>query len=133
MSHFLIEKRSWFSAMARGFAGRCPNCGNGSLMVGYIKVTDACPSCGTELHHQRADDAPPYFTITIVAHLIIPGLLIAEKLWKPPLWVHGAIWLPATLLLTLWLLPRVKGAIVGLQWANRMHGFGSPANSPAEP
>ncbi len=102
-------------------------------MAGYIRVADACPNCSTELHHQRADDAPPYFTMTIVAHIVVPGLLVAEKLWQPPLWVHGVIWLPATLLLTLWLLPKVKGAIVGLQWALRMHGFGSPAKSPAEP
>jgi len=32
--------------------------------------------------------------------------------------------LPLTLILTLLLLPRVKGALIGLQWANRMHGFG---------
>jgi uncharacterized protein (DUF983 family) len=133
MNFELYQKRSWRNAILRGFAGLCPSCGRGKLMAGYLKVADTCPNCGTELHHQRADDAPPYFTITIVAHLIIPGLLIAEKIWKPPLWVHGVIWLPATLLLTLWLMPRVKGAIVGLQWANRMHGFGPSTEKPAEP
>jgi uncharacterized protein (DUF983 family) len=25
--------------------------------------------------------------------------------------------------LSLWLLPRLKGVFVGLQWAKRMHGF----------
>ncbi len=40
------------------------------------------------------------------------------------MWIHAALWLPATFGLTLWLLPRVKGAIVGLQWAIGMHGFG---------
>jgi uncharacterized protein (DUF983 family) len=127
------KKRSWRNAILRGFTGHCPSCGNGKLMASYLKVADTCTSCGTELHHQRADDAPPYFTMTIVAHLVVPGLLIAEKLWKPPLWVHGMIWLPATLLLTLCLMPRVKGAIVGLQWANRMHGFGQSIEKPAEP
>jgi len=29
--------------------------------------------------------------------------------------------------LSLYLLPRLKGVIVGLQWAKRMHGFGEPA------
>jgi uncharacterized protein (DUF983 family) len=133
MNFELYQKRSWRNAIFRGFVGHCPSCGEGKLMAAYLKVADTCPVCGTELHHQRADDAPPYFTITIVAHLVVPGLLIAEKLWKPPLWVHGVIWLPATLLLTLWLMPRVKGAIVGLQWANRMHGFGPSTEKPAEP
>jgi uncharacterized protein (DUF983 family) len=25
--------------------------------------------------------------------------------------------------MTLWLLPRMKGMVVGMQWAWRMHGF----------
>jgi uncharacterized protein (DUF983 family) len=95
------------------------------MMQAYIKVDTTCPSCGENLHHHRADDAPPYFTITLVAHIVVPGLLIAEKTFSPPLWVHAAIWLPLTLILTLWFLPRIKGAIVALQWAHRMHGFGS--------
>jgi uncharacterized protein (DUF983 family) len=33
----------------------------------------------------------------------------------------------ATVALSLYLLPRLKGAIVGFQWAKRMHGFGEPA------
>ncbi len=92
----------------------------------YLKVADACPSCGEELHHQRADDAPPYFTILIVGHIIIGGLLLLEQSYAPPTWVHLSIWLPLTLVLSLWMLPRVKGGLVGLQWALRMHGFGGP-------
>jgi hypothetical protein len=34
------------------------------------------------------------------------------------------MWFPLIIGLSLWLLPRVKGALVGLQWALRMHGFG---------
>jgi uncharacterized protein (DUF983 family) len=95
-------------------------------MQSYLTVAPQCGRCGTALHHHRADDAPPYFTITVVAHLIIPAMLVAERLWHPALWIHGIIWLPLTLALTLWLLPRVKGGIVGLQWALGMHGFGEP-------
>ena len=32
-----------------------------------------------------------------------------------------------TVALSLYLLPRLKGALVALQWAHRMHGFGAPA------
>jgi uncharacterized protein (DUF983 family) len=106
------------------FMGDCPACSAPGLMVGLTTVVASCQTCGCELHHHKADDAPPYFTMTIVAHVIVPLVLLVEKFLYPPLWVHGVIWLPATLFLTLWLMPRVKGAIVGLQWANRMHGFG---------
>lgn len=116
--------RPWPAAMARGFWRRCPACGIGRLFTGFIAVNDACPHCGEELHHQRADDAPPYFTIFIVAHIIITLVLIVEKLWRPAFFVHALLWIPAIFILTLLLMPAVKGAIIGLQWALRMHGFG---------
>lgn len=124
------EIRPWLAASARGFRLRCPDCGTGALMQSYGVVVRHCAGCGTELHHHRADDAPPYFTIMIVGHTIIPLLVLAEKLWHPELWIHFVIWLPLTFALTLWLLPRVKGSVVGLQWAMRMHGF-SATNTPA--
>jgi hypothetical protein len=34
------------------------------------------------------------------------------------------LWMPLTIALSLYLLPRVKGALVAMQWALRMHGFG---------
>jgi uncharacterized protein (DUF983 family) len=76
------------------------------------------------LHHHRADDAPPYFTIFIVAHIVVALLMTVELSYSPPIWLHLLIWLPMTVILSLLLLPAVKGAIVGLQWALRMHGFG---------
>lgn len=115
--------RPLIQAMRRGFLHRCPACGKGRLFSGFLTVRDLCPSCGEGLHHQRADDAPPYFTIFIVAHIIVPSVLVVEKVWHPALWIHMLLWIPATLLLTLLLMPAVKGAVVGLQWALRMHGF----------
>lgn len=116
--------RSVADAMLRGWRQRCPACGEGKLFRAYLKVVDTCPHCGEDLHHQRADDAPPYFTMVIVGHVVIAGVLVLEKAYAPPSWVHLALWLPLTVILSLWLLPRVKGALVGLQWALRMHGFG---------
>jgi uncharacterized protein (DUF983 family) len=124
MTNAFINPRNWKSALLRGFRLKCPNCGKGRMMHAYIKVENTCANCGEPLHHHKADDAPPYFTITLVAHMVVPALLIVEKTAKPPLWLHAAIWLPLTLFLSLWFLPRIKGSIVGLQWAHRMHGFG---------
>jgi uncharacterized protein (DUF983 family) len=111
--------------MWRGFLCRCPACGARTLFHAYLKIAERCSACGEELHHHRADDAPPYFTMLIVGHIVVPAMLLVEKLWAPDLLVHAAIWVPLTLLMTLALLPAVKGVIVGLQWANRMHGFGA--------
>jgi uncharacterized protein (DUF983 family) len=113
-----------YGAMLRGFFRRCPACGSGAIFARFVTVNSQCPSCGLELHHQRADDAPPYFTILIVGHIVVPLLLMLEQRASPPSWVHMVVWLPVILVLSLWLLPRVKGALIGLQWHAGMHGFG---------
>jgi uncharacterized protein (DUF983 family) len=118
--------------MGRGALCTCPNCGEGRLYRAFLKVADSCAVCGEELHHHRADDAPPYFTMFIVGHIVVPLVLIVEKLWAPPLGVHFVLWLLVTLGLTLALMPSVKGAIVGLQWALRMHGFDYAARQEGE-
>ncbi|MFV0297835.1 MAG: DUF983 domain-containing protein, partial [Hyphomicrobiaceae bacterium] len=115
-----------------GFRRRCPRCGVGHMFSGYLKVADRCDHCGEELFHQRADDAPPYFTMLIVGHVVVAGVLSMEQTIAPPMWVQMAVWLPLTAILSLLLLPVIKGSLVGLQWALRMHGFGSGAD-PADP
>ena len=82
----------------------------------------------------RADDAPPYFTILIAGHFIVAGVMMVEDYFHPSYWLHLAIWFPLTMGVCLWMLPRIKGALIGLQWALRMHGFGGPdALDPANP
>ena len=110
--------------MLRGFFGRCPKCGRGAMFRAFLKVNDYCPSCGEALHHQRADDAPPYFVMLIVGHLIIPIVLAVEMAFAPPYWVHAvALGAARRSRSTLLLLTPVKGTIVAVQWANYMHGF----------
>jgi uncharacterized protein (DUF983 family) len=118
--------RDVWQSIKRGWRQKCPNCGAGAIYGKYLKVNDRCPKCETELFHQRADDAPPYFVMTITAHVIVGGILVTEKLFSPPIWIELAVWLPITVLVSLWLLPRVKGTLIGYQWALRMHGFGDP-------
>lgn len=116
-------KREMLPALLRGWRRRCPNCGGGPLFRGYSTVRRTCAACGEALHHHRADDLPAWATILIVGHILAFGLVSVEFAWEPPLWVHWALWPALTLLLTLWLLPRIKGAVVAWQWALRLHGF----------
>lgn len=118
------EKRPVFRALLKGLVSRCPDCGLGPMFAGYLRVADSCSHCGTELHHHRADDAPPYFTMMIVGHVVIGLVLFAEMVYSPPIWLHMTLWLPLTLILSLALMRPVKGIIVALQWALQMHGFG---------
>lgn len=118
-----LPKRAVGPAMLRGMRCRCPACREGSVFKAYLKVADACETCGEELHHHRADDAPPYFTVFILGHILIPLVLAVEVAFMPAMWIHMAMWIPLSIILTLAILPPVKGALVGLQWALYMHGF----------
>jgi uncharacterized protein (DUF983 family) len=118
------NRPSWLSGIGRGLRGRCPACGDGRLFPRFLKVAEACPACGAELHHHRADDLPPYLVIFIVGHILGAAILIGETEFAAPLWLHLALWPALALILCLALLPPVKGAVVGLQYALGMHGLG---------
>jgi uncharacterized protein (DUF983 family) len=101
------------TAIGRGLLGRCPACGKSKLFNGFLKVSPVCPQCAAPLGLARADDAPPYFTILIVGHVVIPLLFIVDKL-QLPIWVMTAIFVPLTLVLALGLIQPIKGGTVGL-------------------
>jgi uncharacterized protein (DUF983 family) len=109
------------TALLRGWRGRCPRCGVGSLFGSFLKMRSVCPACELVLEPYRADDAPAYFTILIVGHIIVPLVLLLERYGdQPPLWFHAAIWLPLSVVVALCLLPRIKGAVIALIWAHRI-------------
>ena len=120
-------------AMLRGWRRLCPNCGEGPLLKGFLKVRDACSSCGEELHHHRADDGPAYLTILLVGHLMAPLILWFFETFRPAPLVTATVFTTGCVALSLCLLPRFKGAIVGIQWAKRMHGFGSCSRAASGP
>jgi uncharacterized protein (DUF983 family) len=123
-NHPQPAERDLRTSVLRGWRRRCPACGKGGLMQGYLTVRDRCPDCGEELFHQRADDGPAWATILITGHIMAPVMLIVYDFWRPEAWVMALSLSAIFLALSLALLPRLKGAFVGVQWAKRMHGFG---------
>ena len=117
------EKRDVWTALKRGFRGRCPRCGEGKLFRAFLKVDDHCSVCRLDFTPHRADDLPAYLVIVIVGHIVVPLALLIETNYSPPVALQLAIYLPLTLFASLALLQPVKGAVVGMQWALRMHGF----------
>src|SRR5258708_15839738 len=126
------EKRDVWTALKRGLRGRCPRCGEGKLFGALLKVDTSCSVCGLDFTPHRADDLPAYLVIIIVGHMVVPTALFIETDYSPPVWLQLSIYLPFTLIASLLLLQPVKGAVVGLQWALRMHGFDDspPADIP---
>ena len=117
------EKRDVWTSLKRGFRGRCPRCGEGKIFRAFLKVADRCSVCGLDFTPHRADDLPAYLVIVIVGHIVVPLALMIETNYSPPVALQLAIYLPLTVVLSLALLQPVKGAVVRLQWAWRMHGF----------
>ncbi len=112
-----MQAGSFLQALVRGASHRCPECGQGHLFSGYLKIQPVCEVCGHENGRYPADDAPPYFTILIVGHLVVAPMLVFPFIWKWPVqWVLLST-LPVLLIMTLLILPRVKGAVVGAHWA----------------
>lgn len=120
------------ASIMRGLRGRCPACGEGKLFRAFLKPVDHCANCGEALHHQRADDLPPYLSIFIVGHIVVGGYMFGERIVDLNSWQHLAFWVPVTLILTLLMMQPLKGGVIGLQWALRMHGFGGEEDRPAD-
>lgn len=110
-------------AMLRGWRKTCPNCGQGQMFSGYLKVRDHCSVCQESLYHHRADDGPAYLTILIVGHIMAPTMLFVYNEFEPDPMIMASVFSVGCVALSLYLLPRIKGSWVGMQWAKRMHGF----------
>jgi uncharacterized protein (DUF983 family) len=117
------EQRDLKAALKKGALLKCPNCGQGPLLHSYLKVHDSCSHCSQPFHHQRADDGPAYFTILIVGHLLGFAMHIVWSAFRPDPITLAVSFSIGAVLASLLLLPRIKGMLIALQWAKRMHGF----------
>lgn len=111
------EERPFLRGLRRGFVRRCPNCGEGALFRGYLRVRETCPSCGHDNERYPADDAPPYFTILITGHLVVAPSLALGVIQTWPTWLSMTVFPTLILIFTLVFLPFVKGAVIGAEWS----------------
>lgn len=117
------EERPLGRSIARGIRCKCPACGSGQLFRSWLKPVDECKACGEDMHHQRSDDLPPYISITILGHIAVGGYMMTDMVFDWPMWAHFAFWVPITILVALLTIQPIKGGVIGLQWALKMHGF----------
>ena len=104
-------------SVGRGLTYRCPACGEGRLFGRYLKVQPHCARCDHELALYPADDGPAYLTILLIGHLIIAPLLIFPIIWQSDPRYSLPIILSTLSVITLAVLPRIKGGWIGLMYA----------------
>lgn len=123
-------RRDVWQAMKHGFFGRCPHCGSGKLFKSFLRPVDHCAACGEDMTHQRADDLPAYLVVLIMGHVAVGGYMMVDQVTTLSVWAHLALWVPASLLAAGIMIQPIKGAVIGLQWAQRMHGFDGSDDAP---
>jgi uncharacterized protein (DUF983 family) len=109
-------RRDVWLAARRGLALRCPACGKGRVLAGFLKPAAACWECGEDTGRIRADDGPAWATILLVGHLVSPAFFVFATRDQTP-WTALAFISGLVLALTLLLLPRMKGLFIGVIWA----------------
>jgi uncharacterized protein (DUF983 family) len=102
-----------------GVLGRCPNCSEGPLFTGFLKVAPRCTRCGFDLTRADSGDGPAVFVIFIAGFIAAFGILFTEIAYRPPLWVEAVIWLPVAAILCVALLQPLKGLMIAAQFANK--------------
>lgn len=119
-------------SIMRGLLNRCPACGSGKLFGKFLKPVDNCAACGEAMYHHRSDDLPPYLVILVLGHVVIGGYMLTDMVYPLPMWLTLTIWTPVTILTALLTIQPIKGGVIGLQWALRMHGFGGHGDDPED-
>lgn len=113
----MTKERNVNLALKRGLVNRCPNCGEGKILTGYLAVIPECETCGLEFKRFPAADGPAFFTMTIMLLLLIPLLGYTWVVFQPSpmmlLTIVGGI----TAIFTMILLRITKSAFIGYLWA----------------
>lgn len=111
-------QKKW-PAMQRGLRMRCPKCGDAPLFHAYLKQVEHCGSCGENWGEVRADDGPAWATMLVVGHLLAPFFYYIIFKANLPSWAPALILCALAIVMSLWLLPRMKGLFIGLLWVTQ--------------
>jgi len=121
VNEFLTDRpaapRKLGQALVRGFRGRCPACGKGHVLQGYLAPRLQCEACSENLARYQSADFAPYLVTFAVGLTFTPLILVSTMIWDVPEALAIGVGLSAALACALTLLPRMKGAAIGLLWA----------------
>ena len=102
-----------------GLACVCPRCRRGKLFSGFLTLRPQCDVCGLDYGFADSGDGPAVFIMFFAGFVVVGAALVTEVVYKPPFWVHAALWLPLILIVTLGPLRPMKGLMIALQYHHK--------------
>ena len=106
-------------ALLAGLRMRCPQCGQGKVFQGYLKLAPRCSVCGADFAKADSGDGPAVFVVLIVGAIVTPLLFILQFGFAMAWWLAAAITMIAAIALCLVLLPPFKATLFALQWKHK--------------
>lgn len=117
MSEVKPENRPKFQAIARGFIGRCPNCGQGKLFSGYLTLVERCDTCDEPLSQYDPDLVLALVVGLVVVTVIAIVFFAAEIEGMGSPIIYMTLLVPIAMVVTFLVLRPFKGALTGFLWA----------------
>ncbi len=96
------------SSLAAALQNRCPVCGEGRLMAGFLKPHDACSACGQDFTRHAAGDGAVFIVMTFLCFAVMGLVVWLELVLAPPLWLQLGLATAVTLAAVWLLLPATK-------------------------
>lgn len=106
-------------------SGLCPRCGAKTLFAGTARFAERCSACGLDFSRFNVGDGPAAFLTLIVGTLVVVLAIWVQLAFEPPFWVHIALWVPLSALLTLGGLRIAKAALLASEYRNKARENGS--------
>ena len=115
----MAEPRPGVNFAAAAF-GRCPVCGKGKLYRSYLKIADSCGACGANFKAAETGDGPVVFVILIAGFVACAGVMYSLLALNWPVTQLLIVWPAVAVVLSLILMPMLKGLMVASQLRHKV-------------
>jgi len=108
-----------WAALKNGFHRRCPHCGRGSVLKGWLEMRERCPVCGLA-YEQHAGDTWGFW---IIGDRIPVAIAIAAVYFglRPHTWLQAALFLGLVARPLVATIPQRMGLVVALHYLTRRY------------
>ena len=107
------------SSLKTGIRCRCPRCGEGPMLEGYLTIRKSCPNCGLSYAFADPADGPAFFVMSVVGVVGMALFMTFEFTVHPPIWVHFVFTFPLIAAMCLGILRPFKGWMIASQYRHK--------------